>query len=225
MIAMQKLEAVIFDMDGVLVDSEFVYRQGHAAYFASVGVAVSPEELNQLAGSSRKVERVLYEQWWERSLGERISGEEIERREDEYWDEHPISYREIMNPGVPETLEELRSLGLRLAVASSSPLSHIEKVLAECGIDGCFEVVESGDELHQSKPNPEIYLLTLDKLGLSADVCCAVEDSDPGIQAARSAGLYTIAKREERFGFTQLGADVMVDEIPGVIGAVLGYGQ
>lgn len=225
MIAMQKLEAVIFDMDGVLVDSEFVYRQGHAAYFASVGVAVSPEELNQLAGSSRKVERVLYEQWWERSLGERISGEEIERREDEYWDAHPISYREIMNPGVPETLEELRSLGLRLAVASSSPLSHIEKVLAECGIDGYFEVVESGDELHQSKPNPEIYLLTLDKLGLSADVCCAVEDSDPGIQAARSAGLYTIAKREERFGFTQLGADVMVDEIPGVIGAVLGYGQ
>ncbi len=222
---MQKLEAVIFDMDGVLVDSEFVYRQGHAAYFASVGVAVSPEELNQLAGSSRKVERVLYEQWWERSLGERISGEEIERREDEYWDAHPISYREIMNPGVPETLEELRSLGLRLAVASSSPLSHIEKVLAECGIDGYFEVVESGDELHQSKPNPEIYLLTLDKLGLSADVCCAVEDSDPGIQAARSAGLYTIAKREERFGFTQLGADVMVDEIPGVIGAVLGYGQ
>ena len=80
-----------------------------------------------------------------------------------------------MNPGVPETLEELRSLGLRLAVASSSPLSHIEKVLAECGIDGYFEVVESGDELHQSKPNPEIYLLTLDKLGLSADVCCAVE--------------------------------------------------
>lgn len=225
MIAMQKLEAVIFDMDGVLVDSEFVYRQGHAAYFASVGVAVSPEELNQLAGSSRKVERVLYEQWWERSLGERISGEEIERREDEYWDAHPISYREIMNPGVPETLEELHSLGLRLAVASSSPLSHIEKVLAECGIDGYFEVIESGDELHQSKPNPEIYLLTLDKLGLSADVCCAVEDSDPGIQAARSAGLYTIAKREERFGFTQLGADVMVDEIPGVIGAVLGYGQ
>ena len=114
---------------------------------------------------------MLYEQWWERSLGERISGEEIERREDEYWDAHPISYREIMNPGVPETLEELRSLGLRLAVASSSPLSHIEKVLAECGIDGYFEVVESGDELHQSKPNPEIYLLTLDKLGLSADVC------------------------------------------------------
>ena len=99
------------------------------------------------------------------------------------------------------------------------------KVLEECGIDGYFEVVESGDELHQSKPNPEIYLLTLDKLGLPAEACCAVEDSDPGIEAARRAGIYTIAKREERFGFKQQGADVMVDEIPGVIGAVVGYNR
>lgn len=98
--------------------------------------------------------------------GEKMDGEAIERLEDAFWNSHPISYREIMNPGVPETLEELKHLGYRLAVASSSPLDHIEKVLEECGIAGFFEVVESGDELTQSKPNPEIYLLTLDKLGL-----------------------------------------------------------
>ena len=220
---MNQLEAVIFDMDGVLVDSEAAYRRVREAFFEAMGVAVSPEEHDMLAGSSRKVERQLYSQWWERSLGEKLDGEEIERREEAFWDLHPISYREIMNPGVPETLEELKRLGFRLAVASSSPLEHIEKVLEECGIAGFFEAVESGDELTQSKPNPEIYLLTLGKLGLPAEACCAVEDSDPGIEAARRAGLYTIVKREERFGFTQRGADIMVNEIPGVIGAVLEY--
>lgn len=220
---MNQLEAVIFDMDGVLVDSETAYRRVHEAFFEAQGVEVSSEEFDMLAGSSRKVERQLYSQWWERSLGEKLDGEEIERREEVFWDQHPISYREIMNPGVPETLEELKRLGFRLAVASSSPLEHIEKVLEECDIAGFFEAVESGDELTQSKPNPEIYLLTLGKLGLPAEACCAVEDSDPGIEAARRAGLYTIAKREERFGFTQRGADIMVNEIPGVIGAVLEY--
>lgn len=220
---MQQLEAVIFDMDGVLVDSEAAYRRVHEAFFEAQGVEVSSEEFDMLAGSSRKVERQFYAAWWERSRGEKMDGEAIERLEDAFWDSHPISYREIMNPGVPETLEELKHLGYRLAVASSSPLDHIEKVLEECGIAGFFEVVESGDELTQSKPNPEIYLLTLGKLGLPAEACCAVEDSDPGIEAARRAGLYTIAKREERFGFTQRGTDVMVNEIPGVIGAILEY--
>ena len=141
-----------------------------------------------------------------------------------FWKEFSVEYREEPDPVPPEpTLEELKRLGYRLAVASSSPLEHIEKVLEECGIAGFFEAVESGDELTQSKPNPEIYLLTLGKLGLPAEACCAVEDSDPGIEAARRAGLYTIAKREERFGFTQRGADIMVNEIPGVIGAVLEY--
>ena len=205
---MQQLEAVIFDMDGVLVDSEAAYRRVHEAFFEAQGVEVSSEEFDMLAGSSRKVERQFYAAWWERSRGEKMDGEAIERLEDAFWDIHPISYREIMNPGVPETLEELKHLGYRLAVASSSPLDHIEKVLEECGIAGFFEVVESGDELTQSKP---------------AEACCAVEDSDPGIEAARRAGLYTIAKREERFGFTQRGADVMVNEIPGVIGAILEY--
>lgn len=219
---MQRLEAVVFDMDGVLVDSESAYRGIREAFFESQGVAVSREEHDLLAGASRKEERRLYSQWWERSRGEKLDGLEVEQLEDEFWESHPIDYREIMNPGVPETLEKLKDLGYRLAVASSSPLYHIRDVLEECGIDGFFEVVESGDHLAQSKPNPEIYLITLRKLGLPADACCAVEDSDPGIEAARRAGLYTIAKREERFGFVQSGADVIVEEIPDVVDIVSG---
>ena len=96
-------------------------------------------------------------------------------------------------------------------------------MLEVCGLAEFFEVVESGDELKQSKPHPEIYLLTLEKLGLPASSCCAVEDSDYGIEAARGAGIYTIAKREERFNFTQAEANAIVDGIPDVIGAVEDY--
>ena len=107
-----------------------------------------------LAGSSRKVERQFYAAWWERSRGEKMDGEAIERLEDAFWDIHPISYREIMNPGVPETLEELKHLGYRLAVASSSPLDHIEKVLEECGIAGFFEVVKAATSSRRASRTP-----------------------------------------------------------------------
>lgn len=222
---MGNLKAVIFDMDGVLLDSEAAYRRVREGFLASLGVEVSPEEHDMLAGSSTKQERKLFAQWWERSHGTPIDFDAFDRADQAYWRAHPIDYRAIMNPGVPETLAELAELGYRLALASSSPKDHIAEVLEICGLRGFFEVVESGDELKQSKPNPEIYLLTLEKLGLSADACCAVEDSDPGITAARRAGLYTIAKRETRFGFTQRGASIVVDDIPGVVPAVQARAQ
>lgn len=214
------LTAVIFDMDGVLIDSEVAYRHLHESFFRDAGVYVAPEEMDLLAGASRKVERVYYEQWWERSRGERLTGVQIEELEDAYSEEHPIDYAAIMNPGVPETLTALKERGLRLAVASSSPLEHIQKVLELCGLSAFFEVIESGDELRHSKPDPEIYLLALEKLGLPAEACCAVEDSDFGLEAARAAGIYAIAKREERFNFTQDAASVVVDRIPEVLDVV-----
>lgn len=98
---MSATNAVIFDMDGVLIDSEIAYRDLHQRFFASRGVEVSIDEWNLLAGSSRKVERRYYEMWWERSLGERLSGEEIAALEHEYSKRNPIDHAAIMNPGVP----------------------------------------------------------------------------------------------------------------------------
>lgn len=106
---------------------------------------------------------------------------------------------------------------MRLALASSSSHRNIARVLADCGLGGFFEVVTSGEQFHESKPNPEIYLHTLESLGLSAIDCCCVEDSLPGIAAGRVAGLTVIAKREERFGFTQDAADAIIDSIPDVL--------
>lgn len=80
----------------------------------------------------------------------------------------------------------------------------IEEVLNACGLSDAFEYVVSGEQFKESKPEPDIYLHALDLLGLPANRCCCVEDSVPGITAGKRAGLTVIAKREERFGFSQM---------------------
>lgn len=98
-------------------------------------------------------------------------------------------------------------------------MDNIVDVLGQCGIADAFEAIVSGEQFHESKPNPEIYLHTLDVLGLPASACCCVEDSVYGIEAGKRAGLTVVAKREERFGFSQDEADVIIDAIPDLLGA------
>ena len=126
-------------------------------------------------------------------------------------------YRALMNPGVPETLAALRERGVRLALASSSPMDNIREVLDACGIAGAFEVVVSGEQFHKSKPNTAIYLHTCELLGLDPAVCCCVEDSPYGIEAGKRAGLTVFAKREERFGFSQDEADAIIGGVPDLL--------
>ena len=97
---------------------------------------------------------------------------------------------------------------------SSSPMDSIEEVLNACGLSDAFEYVVSGEQFKESKPEPDIYLHALDLLGLPANRCCCVEDSVPGITAGKRAGLTVIAKREERFGFSQDAADKIIDQLP-----------
>lgn len=210
-------KAIIFDMDGVLIDSERVYQDAIKAFFNGAGVPVSDEEYNAVAGASGKDTRRMFEEWWERARGEHRSGQELEDAVFEGVSGESFDYATIMNPGVPETLAALADAGWRLALASSSPKDNIEQVLSQLGVRDRFELLVSGEDFHQSKPDPAIYLHAIEALGLPAEDCIAIEDSDYGITAAKRAGLTVIAKREERFNFTQEGADFMIDEIPDIL--------
>jgi len=118
---------------------------------------------------------------------------------------------------VRETLGALRERGVRLALASSSQLANIKQVLNACGLLDFFEIIVSGEQFTESKPNPEIYLHTLSLLRLPASDCCCVEDSLPGITAGKAAGLTVFAKREDRFGFSQDAADAILDTVPDLL--------
>ena len=203
--------AVIFDMDGVLVDTEMFYVRELADYAAHLGIEATREELVGQVGQSYDFFCRLLAGWEERTGRGVVAPEEAIARYAEWAAGYPCDYAGLLNPGAEEALDGLARRGVRCALASSSPMVTIEAVLSACGLSDAFEIIVSGEQFQESKPNPEIYLHTLERLDLPAGECCCVEDSVPGIAAGKAAGLYTIAKREERFGFSQDEADLIID--------------
>lgn len=209
-------KAVIFDMDGVIVDTERFYFDTLAQLFEAAGIDVPHEELCHAVGASYKDFKRNLVRWYGFG-GEEITEEEGLERYNAWEAEHTPDFASLRNPGVVETVEELKRRGVRVALASSSPMGNIREVLDACGLADAFELVTSGEQFHQSKPNPEIYLHTLENLALTAEECCCVEDSVPGITAGKAAGLTVFAKREDRFGFSQDAADRIIDSVPDLL--------
>lgn len=210
--------AVIFDMDGVIVDTEKFYLDTLARLFEAEGIEVPFEDLCVTVGASYKDFKRNLVRWFELG-GEHLAGEEALARYNVWEERNQPDFAALLNHGVVETIAELKRCGVRVALASSSPMSNILLVLEACGLSDAFELVTSGEQFHESKPNPEIYLHTLENLGLPAGDCCCVEDSVPGITAGKAAGLTVFAKREDRFGFTQEAADRIIDAIPDLLEA------
>ncbi len=210
--------AVIFDMDGVIVDSEKFYLDTLARLFEAEGIEVPFEDLCVTVGASYKDFKRNLVRWFELG-GEHLAEEEALARYNVWEERNQPDFAALLNHGVVETIAELKRRGVRVALASSSPMSNILLVLEACGLSDAFELVTSGEQFHESKPNPEIYLHTLENLGLPAGDCCCVEDSVSGITAGKAAGLTVFAKREDRFGFTQEAADRIVDAIPDLLEA------
>lgn len=210
--------AVIFDMDGVIVDTEKFYLGTLAKLFEAEGIEVPFEDLCVTVGASYKDFKRNLVRWFELG-GEHLAEEEALARYNVWEERNQPDFAALLNHGVVETIAELKRRDVRVALASSSPMSNILLVLEACGLSDAFELVTSGEQFHESKPNPEIYLHTLENLGLPAGDCCCVEDSVPGITAGKAAGLTVFAKREDRFGFTQEAADRIIDAIPDLLEA------
>lgn len=210
--------AVIFDMDGVIVDTEKFYLGTLAKLFEAEGIEVPFEDLCVTVGASYKDFKRNLVRWFELG-GEHLAEEEALARYNVWEERNQPDFAALLNHGVVETIAELKRRGVRVALASSSPMSNILLVLEACGLSDAFELVTSGEQFHESKPNPEIYLHTLENFGLPAGDCCCVEDSVPGITAGKAAGLTVFAKREDRFGFTQEAADRIIDAIPDLLEA------
>lgn len=100
-----------------------------------------------------------------------------------------------------------------MAIASSSPMRFIEQMIRECGLENMFDVVVSGHDLPKTKPDPAIYRLALEKLGVPAADAAAVEDSFYGVQAAKGAGLYVFGFRDPFSNLSLVEADTTVDEL------------
>lgn len=213
----KKLDAVIFDMDGVLIDSEPFYAGRFERFFRAFDKPYTQEIKSQLAGASNQLEFEIVRRYW----GEDISVDELKSMFKQVNSLIRPDYREIANLGASEVLTRLSEAGLKLALASSSAMETIRLVLESLELTDYFSVIISGNMFRQSKPHPEIYEHTVEMLGTTAGRCVAVEDSTYGIQSAVAAGLRVIAVRDERFGYDQTPADRLIDdlrELPPLLG-------
>ena len=127
--------------------------------------------------------------------------------------EFNLDYRTILNPHVLNVLPRLKKAGYKLAIASSSSMENIKTVTSQCGIDQYFDCMVSGFDFEESKPDPAIYLETLQRLDLKPEEVIAIEDSTYGIQACINANVRVIAKEDHRYNFNQGLADVIASDI------------
>ena len=201
--------AVIFDMDGVLVDSEPFHEQALCALLAAEGHDLSREEYATLIGTNMaSTWDFLFERF--ALVGDRAGY--ITRYEQALVD-HLTANQVQPEPGARELIERVQREGRRLAVASSSPDVVVRATLSALGLHGAFELHVAGDQVEHGKPDPEIYLATAARLGVPSARCLAIEDSIHGIEAARRAGMAVVAIRTRYTAGRTLEATRVVDSL------------
>lgn len=189
----ERVEAVIFDLDGVLIDSEPVWEQVRRDYILQRGGRWPEDAQARLLGmSTAEWARYLSADLGVNLPPETVANEVIDQMAARYADSLPLM------PGADGTLKRLRST-LRMALASSSPRRLIDSVLATAGWQDIFEATVSTDEAGRGKPAPDVYLSAARRLGLPTSACAAVEDSSNGLRSATAAGTYVIALPHPRY--------------------------
>jgi HAD superfamily hydrolase (TIGR01509 family) len=181
------IAAVVFDLDGVIIDTEGVWEEVRRGYVAEHGREFRPDSQQRMMGMSTGE--------WSRHLSEDIGvGRTPDEVASDVLSRMAARYRESL-PLIPGSVEAVRRLGERftLALASSSARILIDQVLATAGLTDAFRVTLSTEEVPRGKPAPDVYLEAVSRLGLTPDVCAAVEDSSNGLRSAAAAGLAVIA--------------------------------
>jgi HAD superfamily hydrolase (TIGR01509 family) len=178
------LKAVIFDMDGVIVDSEPVHKKVERILLAPYGINPSDEELNSYMGIEAKVLIAMYI----RKYDMRISFDDLYSA----YKKHLIQVfsREIRAiPSAVGLIHGLKQSGLKLALGSSAHRDLVLLVLETLNLAEAFDAVVSGDDVLNGKPNPDIFLEAAKRLGCTPEECAVIEDSRNGVIAAKAAGM------------------------------------
>jgi beta-phosphoglucomutase-like phosphatase (HAD superfamily) len=184
---MKKL--IIFDMDGVLIDSEQVYHRFHPIFFREhLGIHLTQAEIDGFTGVSSREIYMRYKERYPEHLPEEPTYY-VEREYDLLMDLFGALEPFPVIAGVIELLETLRRQDLRLALSSSNQRRMVELCLDRSGLRPYFEVVLSGEDVARAKPDPALFRLQAERFGLSPDACLVIEDSTNGTKAAVAAGM------------------------------------
>jgi mannitol-1-/sugar-/sorbitol-6-/2-deoxyglucose-6-phosphatase len=184
-------KACVFDMDGVLIDTEPVWRQVELDVFARVGVALTDEQLRDTWGM--RIEEVV-DHWYQQRPWNGIRPHAVQREIVREMVEHVRTQGEPM-VGALEAINTARGAGLRVAIASSSARELIDAVVERLGIVDVIDAVCTADDEVRGKPDPAVYLSAAQALDVMPSLCVAIEDSPVGVSAAVAAGMRCIGVR------------------------------
>jgi HAD superfamily hydrolase (TIGR01509 family) len=190
----QIFRALIFDLDGVLADSEPWWNDIDAALLAEYGVSYRGEYHQNVLGINYR----LAIEFYKKAFGLSVPSEEMMRRRSEIATEFFAQHIDLF-PSVKAVIEELRGMNLRLAVGTSSVSPSARPFLDRHGLTSFFDVIVTGEEVERGKPYPDIYLRAAEKLHIPADACLVVEDALSGIAAAKAAKMRVAAIPDTRF--------------------------
>ena len=210
------MKAVIFDMDGVIVDTEPYNMERVYQYVLSLNPRAKREDMYQNAGRvkqdvwTRIANIIGLERGWEETM--------LDYRQN-WVPYHPfeIPYKKIFREETIDILNWAREHGMKTAVASSTAYEKVKEILTEVGVVPYLDLILSGEFFERNKPDPAIYLKAAELLGVEPEDCVAIEDSTVGITAGYRAGLRVIALIDDRFGFDRSLADVEVAGLGEVI--------
>lgn len=204
------MKAFLFDMDGVIIDSEPLHFEVEMMTMDYLGLTATKEYLEQFVGMTNP-------EMWKRVKEEHQVPHTVEQIID-YQIAKKLNHldKADLEPidGILELIQDLQTNGIAIGLASSSPRSFIERVLTKFQINQHFNSIVSGEEVANGKPAPDVYLEAARVLGVSPEDCYVLEDSRNGVLAAKKAGMRCIGYRNPNSGNQDLSAaDVVVDSI------------
>ncbi len=184
------IEACIFDLDGVVVDTAKYHFIAWRALAEELGFVFTLEDNERLKGVSRKQSLEILLEIGKKQFSETEKLAMAEKKNTLY-----VTYIEKMTPeeilpGVEKFLQELKSNGIKTALGSAS--KNAPMILERIGLTGFFDVIVDGNSISEAKPNPEVFLKGAEKIGVQPEHCVVFEDAIAGVEAARNAKMYCV---------------------------------
>jgi beta-phosphoglucomutase family hydrolase len=205
---MPEIAAVIWDMDGVLADTAPHHLLAWRETFAKRGIKFTEEDF--MRGFGIRNDAII-----RNVLGEQTTPEAIAR-------EKEATFRRIIGkdikplPGALDLLKALDENGIKMAIASSTVIENIHLIISSLGIEKYFEVIITGHDVTEGKPNPQVFLFAARRLGAEPKNCIVVEDAVAGVKAAKRAGMYCVAITSTHPREKLKEADLIVDTLEAV---------
>jgi len=205
------MKAVIFDMDGVIINSEPLWQIAEREVFSSLGVSVN-DEFCEVTKTMTTTEVTKF--WYDKSPWQNRSFYEVEQMV-VFRVIDLIEKRECSISGVKNFVTSLKSKGFKLGVATNSPFILIPVVLRKVGVTNFFDTISSAESEENGKPDPAIYLRTSEKLNISPENFIVIEDSYSGMLAAKRAGMTVVAFTNGNKEVNLTHADYKIDSFDG----------